>query len=71
MIKRIYQHKNKLIEGFSLRYNLNKLVYFESFEDIKEAIKREKQIKGGSREDKIKLIKFSNSDFKDLYDQIV
>ncbi len=71
LVKRIYQHKNKLADGFSSKYNLDKLVYFESFEDINEAIKREKQIKGGSRLDKVKLIKSTNQEFKDLYDQIV
>jgi putative endonuclease len=50
---------------------LDKLVYFEPFEDIKEAIKREKQIKGGSRLDKIKLIKSTNLEYKDLYDQLM
>jgi len=71
LVKRIYQHKNKLADGFSSKYNLDKLVYFESFEDINEAIKREKQIKGGSRLDKVKLIKSTNQEFKHLYDQIV
>ena len=71
IIKRIYEHKNKLADGFSSKYNLNKLVYYETFEDITEAIKREKQIKGGSRLDKIKLIKSFNPEFNDLYDQIV
>ena len=71
LIKRIYEHKNKLADGFTKKYNLDKLVYFESFEDINEAINREKQIKGGSRKDKVKLIKSTNPEFKDLYSQIV
>lgn len=71
LIKRVYQHKNKLADGFSARYNLDKLVYFEPYEDIREAILREKQIKGGSRMDKIKLIKSTNPEFRDLYTEIV
>ena len=65
--KRIYQHKEKLIEGFTKKYNITKLVYYEEFEDIKSAIEREKQIKGGSRQDKVDLIKRINPEFKDLY----
>ncbi len=80
LIKRIYQHKNKLADGFSKKHNLDKLVYYESFEGINEAIskacdtrilKREKQIKGGSRQDKIKLILNMNPQLIDLYSQIV
>jgi len=71
LIKRIYEHKNKLVKGFSQKYNLSKLIYFEVFEDINEAIKREKQIKGGSRLKKIQLIKSKNPELKDMYDQIV
>ena len=64
--KRIYEHKNHLIEGFSKKYNLEKLVYYEIFEDIREAINREKQIKAGSRKKKEKLIKSINPEWKDL-----
>ncbi len=71
LIKRIYQHKNKFADGFTKKYSLDKLVYYESFEDINEAIKREKQIKGGSRKDKMKLILAMNPQFIDLYSQIV
>ena len=71
LIKRIYEHKNKLADGFSSKYSLTKLVYYEVFEDINEAIKREKQIKGGSRLKKIQLIKSKNPELKDMYDQIV
>lgn len=71
LIKRIYQHKNKLAGGFTAKYNINKLVYYEIFEDINEAIKREKQIKGGSREKKLKLIKSKNPEFNDLYNEII
>ena len=71
LTKRIYEHKNHLVKGFSSKYNLEKLVYFEIFEDINEAIKREKQLKGGSREKKLKLIEKSNPSFDDLYQNIL
>ena len=67
LISRVYAHKQKLVKGFSAKYNLNRLVYFETHEDINEAIKREKLIKGGSREKKLKLIESINPDFEDLY----
>ena len=67
LIGRVYQHKNRQTPGFSSKYNLNKLDYYEIFETVVEAIKREKQIKGGSRADKIKLIKSQNPEFEDLY----
>ena len=68
--KRIYEHKSKLIDGFTKKYNVHKLVYYEIFDHIEDAIVREKQIKGGSRAKKIALIKSINPDFKDLYDEI-
>lgn len=71
LVNRIYQHKNKFVKGFSYKYNLNKLVYYEIFEDITEAIKREKQLKGGSRDKKIKLVNSVNPDWNDLYEQII
>ncbi|MCJ7740580.1 GIY-YIG nuclease family protein [Candidatus Microgenomates bacterium] len=64
---RIFQHKNKLVSSFSSKYNLDKLVYYEMFEDINMAIEREKQIKAGNRKKKIDLIKKFNPDWKDLY----
>lgn len=70
LVKRAYQHKYKLTGGFTAKYNINKLVYYEVYEDITEAIKREKQIKGGSRKKKIALIIKNNPDFKDLYEEI-
>ncbi|MBI5755164.1 GIY-YIG nuclease family protein [Candidatus Peregrinibacteria bacterium] len=66
--KRVYEHKNKFIKGFSSKYNLNKLVFYESGNDAIEAIAREKQIKGGSRIKKIKLIEGMNFEWKDLSD---
>ena len=68
--KRVYEHKQKKMEGFTKKYNVNKLVYYEIFETILDAIEREKQIKAGSRQKKIDLIKSINPGFKDLYDQI-
>jgi len=64
--KRLYEHKNKLVEGFTKKYNLDKLIYFETYQDINEAIKREKQIKGWIRKRKIELIKSKNPTFEDL-----
>jgi len=65
--KRIFEHKAKVINGFSSKYKTEKLVYFEEHEDIWEAIMREKQIKSGSREKKEILINKSNPGWKDLY----
>jgi putative endonuclease len=64
--RRVYEHKNKIAEGFTSKYNVNKLVYFEETDDVAEAIRREKQIKGGSRQDKIDLINADNPEWKDL-----
>lgn len=71
LVKRIYEHKNKLVDGFTKKYNVNKLVYFEVFNDINEAIAREKQIKAGSRKKKFSLIFLMNPNFEDLYNSIV
>jgi len=71
LVKRIWEHKNKIVEGFSKKYNLHKLVYYEFFENINQAIIREKQIKAGSRKKKIDLINKFNPDWKDLYNQIL
>jgi len=68
--RRVYEHKEKLIDGFTKKYNVNKLVYFEATNDINSAIQREKQIKAGSRQKKIDLINSTNKDWKDLYDEI-
>lgn len=72
LIKRAWEHKNKVDpKSFSFKYNLTKLVYYEIFEDINEVIKREKQLKGGSRQKKIDLIKSKNPEYKDLYEEII
>ncbi len=64
--KRIYEHKNKLIKGFTEKYNVNNLVYFETSNDIKSAIKREKQLKKWNRKWKLDLIEKSNPYWVDL-----
>lgn len=68
--RRIYEHKHKLIEGFSKRYDLGMLVYYEVFEDIREAIAREKYLKGKKRAFKLKIINSFNPQWRDLYDEI-
>jgi putative endonuclease len=70
LIKRIYQHKNKTVKGFSKKYNLEKLAYYETFYDPETAIIREKQIKKGTRQKKIDLINNFNPGWKDLYDSL-
>ncbi|MCB1059891.1 MAG: GIY-YIG nuclease family protein [Calditrichaeota bacterium] len=64
--KRVFEHKQKLIEGFTKRYNLTKLVYFESTDSVHWAIGREKQLKGWLRKRKIELIESVNPEWKDL-----
>ena len=64
--RRVYEHKNKLIKGFTVRYNLKKLIYYEIYNDIEYAITREKQIKSWSRKRKNELIKSSNENWIDL-----
>ena len=71
LIKRIYQHKNNLVAGFTAKYNLHKLVYYEVYDTIAEAIIREKQIKDMNRNDKINLIQKMNPAFNDLYNKIL
>ena len=65
--KRVYEHREKMIEGFTKKYNTHKLVYYEVFQDMANAIAREKQIKGMSRQKKIDLITAVNPDWIDLY----
>lgn len=68
IVRRVYEHKEKLVDGFTKKYNVNKLVYVESCEDVNDAIAREKQLKGGSRQKKINLVASYNPDWKDLSD---
>ncbi|MFO7773075.1 MAG: GIY-YIG nuclease family protein [Dehalococcoidia bacterium] len=70
LLKRAYEHKAKLVEGFTKKYNIVKLVYYEVCEDIESAILREKQIKAGSRQKKMQLIDSANTEWRDLYDQL-
>ena len=69
--KRIYEHKTKAVAGFTKKYNVDKLVYYEIFEDPENAILREKQIKSGSRQKKIDLINNFNKEWRDLYEEIM
>ena len=64
--KRIWEHKNKVVEGFTKKYNINKLVYYEITDSVESAIIREKQLKNWHREWKLNLIKDNNPEFKDL-----
>jgi len=69
--RRIYEHKHKLVEGFTKKYNVNKLVYYEIFEDAYSAISREKQLKGWLRKKKVELINAFNPIWQDLYKEII
>ena len=69
LFKRVNEHKEKMVAGFTSRYNVNKLVYYEEFATMPEAISREKQIKGGSRQKKLDLVNSKNPEWKDLYEE--
>ena len=71
LVKRVYEHKEKVIAGFTKKYSVNKLLYYEQFTSIDEAIKREKQLKHWNRAWKIELIEKMNPDYRDLYGNIV
>jgi len=66
LVKRVYEHKNKLVPGFTAKYNISRLVYFEETGDVRAALAREKQIKGWLRQKKIALIESSNPKWMDL-----
>jgi putative endonuclease len=70
LVRRTYEHKEKLVDGFTKKYNIVKLVYYEVFDDIENAILREKQIKAGSRQKKVQLVKSMNKEWRDLYDEL-
>ena len=70
LVKRVYEHKNKFVEGFTKKYNITKLVYFEDTNDVTAAIEREKQLKGWLRSKKIVLIESTNPSWKDLSEEI-
>ena len=69
--KRVWEHREGISEGFTKKYNLHRLVYFECGENMTAAIEREKQIKAGSRKKKIMLIESQNPEWKDLYEEIL
>ena len=69
-MRRVWEHKEKLIEGFTKRYNLDKLVHYEFFEDMPTAIAREKQLKGWVRRKKIALIEKENPEWLDLCSEL-
>ena len=71
IVKRVYKHKNSLVDGFTKKYKVKNLVYFEIFNFITDAIEREKQLKGGSRTKKIMLLESMNPTWRDLYDEIL
>lgn len=68
--KRVYEHRSKIGGKFTQKYNINKLVYYEVFDNPEAAILREKQIKAGSRQKKIDLIRAKNPEFRELSDEI-
>ena len=70
IISRGYQHRNDLVDGFTKKYGVHRLVYYEVFDDIGSAIKREKQVKRWKRQWKVDLIEKDNPDWKDLYDDL-
>jgi len=71
LIKRVWQHKEKVVEGFTEKYNVDKLVYYEIFRDPENAIKREKRIKKYPRKWKLNLIEKDNPEWKDLYEELI
>jgi putative endonuclease len=71
LLRRVYEHKNNLVDGFTKKYNVYNLVYFEAYEDVHSAIQREKQIKKWNRQWKIDLIVKNNPDWRDLYPEII
>lgn len=70
LVRRVYEHRNKMVDGFTKRYNISKLIYFEHTDDVNSAISREKQLKAGSRKKKLDLINLTNPKWEDLYDKI-
>jgi putative endonuclease len=71
LVKRVRKHKEGICGGFTKKYNVNRLVYFEVLGHIREAVAREKQIKKGSRRKKIDLIKETNPEWRDLYEDLL
>jgi putative endonuclease len=71
LIKRVYEHKNDLVDGFTKKYGIHNLVYYEQTEDVNSAIQREKRLKAWKRQWKIELIEQMNPNWKDLYNKII
>ncbi len=71
LLKRVYEHKSNAMSGFTAKYGCKLLVYFESCENIIDAIAREKQIKAGSRKKKLAMIELMNPDWRDLYQDLL
>lgn len=71
LIRRVYEHKNKLVDGFTKKYNVDRLVHYEAYSDVSDAITREKEIKGWSRTKKNSLINQGNPQWEDLFDEII
>jgi len=71
IVKRVWEHKNKFVKGFTTKYNIDMLVYYEVHGDIMEAIKREKSIKRWHRKWKLRLIEERNPQWRDLYEEII
>jgi len=71
LIRRVYEHKNNFVEGFTSKYGVHRLVYFEQCDDLDSALQREKRIKEWKRKWKVELIETGNPEWKDLYEEIV
>ncbi|MFQ5676480.1 MAG: GIY-YIG nuclease family protein [bacterium] len=71
LIRRVYEHKNDVVDGFTKKYQVHRLVYYEETNDVYEALQREKRMKKWKRQWKIKLIEEMNPEWRDLYDEIV
>jgi putative endonuclease len=71
LVARVYQHKNDLVDGFTKKYQVHLLVYYQQFEDIEAAILEEKRLKRWNRKWKLELIEKSNPEWKDLYEEII
>lgn len=71
LIRRVYEHKNGLVKGFTQKYNLKKLLYYEIYNQVKDTLNREKQLKHWNRQWKLELITKDNPSFKDLYEELI
>ena len=71
ILRRVDQHRRNIVKGFTGKYNVHRLVYFEQYRDIRDAINREKRMKKWKRQWKIKLIEKDNPDWKDMFDELV